>query len=106
MRTERGWLVIVSAALTALLLVAAVYLPDVGRGFVKDDFRWIGDARALLAQPSTALGLRRPDFYRPAVTASFALDYAWHGTNARAYGFTNLAIFLLCVATVWTLIRA
>jgi hypothetical protein len=49
-----------------LMVIAAVYLPDIGRGFVKDDFGWIRDARAGLSDPMDAL--RQPGFFRPLVT--------------------------------------
>src|SRR5437660_337488 len=88
-----------------LLFVAAVYLPDIGRGFVRDDFAWIAQGRAALARPSSALLPDTPGFYRPLVTASFAADYLWHGFAARGYGATNLTLFLGCVAALWTLCR-
>ena len=53
-----------------LMVIAAVYLPDVGRGFVKDDFGWIRDARARLSDPLHALP-HQPGFFRPLVTWSF-----------------------------------
>ncbi len=82
-----------------LALAAAftiVYLPDVGHGFISDDFRWIvqnrvGDMRDLLAVFSSNVG-----FYRPVVSASFAADYALWGASAWGYGLTN---FALCVAS-------
>ncbi len=93
------------AALTALLVIAAVYLPDIGRGFVKDDFRWIRDARAAIAEPSASIFPTTPDFYRPLVTWTFAADYRVHGLAARGYGFTNLALLLACAIAVWMLLR-
>ena len=88
-----------------LLFVAAVYLPDIGRGFVRDDFAWIAHGRAALERPATALLPDTPGFYRPLVTASFAADYSWHGLSARGYGATNVLLFFACVAAVWTLCR-
>ena len=35
-----------------IVFVAAVYFPDVGRGFIKDDFTWIRAAQAATALPS------------------------------------------------------
>jgi hypothetical protein len=87
-----------------LMVIAAVYLPDIGRGFVKDDFGWIRDARAGLSDPLHAL-LNEPGFFRPLVTSSFALDYLLYGVNARPYGFTNLALYLTCIAAIWALLR-
>ena len=87
-----------------LMVIAAVYLPDIGRGFVKDDFGWIRDARAGLSDPLGAL-LRQPGFFRPLVMSSFALDYVLYGVNPRPYGFTNLALYFLCIAAIWGLLR-
>jgi hypothetical protein len=87
-----------------LMVIAAVYLPDIGRGFVKDDFGWIRDARAGLSDPLRAL-LREPGFFRPLVTSSFALDYVLYGVNPRPYGFTNLALYFLCITAIWGLLR-
>lgn len=86
------------------MLIAAVYLPDIGRGFVKDDFGWIREARAGLSDPLQAL-LHEPGFFRPLVTSSFALDYLLYGLNPRPYGFTNLALYLICIAAIWGLLR-
>jgi hypothetical protein len=96
------------ALLTAawMLFVAAVYLPDVGRGFVKDDFGWVEMGRATLQRPADALLPQTPGFYRPLVTLSFAVDYLLHGVQPRGYGFTNLALYLACALALWTLCRA
>jgi hypothetical protein len=88
-----------------VLFVCAVYLPDLGRGFVRDDFVWVSSGRAALDQPGRALLPDAPGFYRPLVTATFAADYAMHGLAARGYGFTNLALFVGCVAALWALCR-
>ncbi len=99
-------------ASTLLVLVAAwvafafaVFVPDVGRGFVKDDFAWITVGRAALLQPETILRPSQPGFFRPLVTASFAASYRWFGLKARDYGFTNLALYALCVIAIVFLIR-
>jgi hypothetical protein len=91
--------------IVGLVFVAAVYLPAVGRGFVKDDFRWLADARTALAEPAQTVLPRLPNFYRPVVTASFAADYALFGLNARAYGLTNLTLYLGCAAAIFSLLR-
>ena len=83
-----------------IVFVAAVYFPDVGRGFIKDDFTWIRAAKAATAAPVTLI--RQPDagFYRPLVTLSFAVDAAVHGWQPRGYGWTNLSLYVLCAAAV------
>jgi len=93
------------AAAVMLTVIAAVYLPDIGRGFVKDDFGWIRDARIGVVEPGRIVQLSHPGFYRPLVTAAFVADYVLYGVNARGYGFTNLILYLACVVAVWTLIR-
>lgn len=93
-------------AVAWILFVAAVYLPDIGRGFVKDDFGWVEQGRAALARPIDGLFSAPPGFYRPLVTFSFSLDYALHGDRPRMYGFTNLALYLACVVSVCVLLRA
>jgi hypothetical protein len=102
---NRDSFLIAAAAAVCLVFAAAVYLPDIGRGFVKDDFTWIRDGRAMRADVSHALQPDAPGFYRPLVTATFAFDDALHGLNARAYGFTNLALYLLCIGAIWMLGR-
>src|SRR5258707_599382 len=89
-----------------IVFVAAVFCPDVGRGFIKDDFTWIRTAQAATTNPVTLI--RQPDagFYRPVVTLTFAFDYAVHGWKARGYGWTNLALYVLCVAAVAVLALA
>lgn len=93
-------------AIAWVVFVAAVYCPDVGRGFIKDDFTWIRAARAATSRPATLI--RQPDagFYRPIVTVAFAFDYAVHGWRPRGYGWTNLALYVLCVFAVAALARA
>ena len=67
--------VFVLAALLAIF-VALVYVPDIGRGFLKDDFGWIARAQPALRNPAAALrGDYSGTFYRPLVLFSFAADY-------------------------------
>ena len=89
-----------------LLFAAAVYLPDIGRGFVKDDFGWVDAGRAALGAPIDALVPGAPGFYRPAVAFTFAIDYLLHDVRPRGYGFTNLALYLLCIGAISRLSRA
>jgi hypothetical protein len=83
--------------------VLAVYCPDIGRGFVKDDFTWIRAARSGLATPSTVVLPKEAGFYRPVVAASFALDYAAHDGRPRGYGWTNVALYVACTMAVGAL---
>ena len=72
------------AALLLFLAFAANYLPDVGHGFIRDDVGWIGHNAILQA---------RAGVFRPAVTASFALERGVCGiskpSSARLAGNFN-----------------
>jgi hypothetical protein len=83
----------------------AVYLPDLGHGFIKDDFAWILSSRSssladLLAILGSNLG-----FYRPLVAFSFAADYAVWGLDPFGYGLTNLALCAGCAGLLYLLGR-
>lgn len=88
------------------VFVAAAYLPDVGRGFVKDDFGWIAASRDGFAHLRTLLFPTGPGFYRPIVSVSFAIDYTLHGLEPRGYGVTNLALYLACGAALYAFARS
>jgi hypothetical protein len=94
---------IVGALLSAALLLA--YVPDLGHGFVKDDFGWIRGARIESANDAAALLTRNNGFYRPLVSATFALNYAVSGMAPLAYGVTNLALLLACAALFFMVAR-
>ncbi|PYR13551.1 MAG: hypothetical protein DMF99_01050 [Acidobacteria bacterium] len=88
------------------VFVLAVYCPDLGRGFVKDDFTWIRAAKNALAQPSRILVPSEPGFYRPLITTSFLLDYRIHRWRPRGYGWTNLGLYVACTFAVAALASA
>ena len=87
-------------AVAWIVFVVAVYGPDVGRGFIKDDFTWIRTAQSAIARPVTLIRQPEAGFYRPVVTLAFALDYSVSGWGARGYGWTNLSLYVLCAAAV------
>jgi hypothetical protein len=95
-------------AVCASILAAAlllVYLPDVGHGFLKDDFAWIHDSRS--SGPGDLLRLFTIDngFYRPLVGLSFAGNEWLFGLRPFAYGVTNLALLIACSALLWAMGR-
>ena len=95
------WVAAIGAA-----FIAAVYIPDLGAGFVKDDSLWILTAAGALRRPASFFMVDSSGFFfRPLVTASFAFDYLLHGVSAGGYGFTNLALCLGCVAAIVILFR-
>jgi hypothetical protein len=94
---------IAGVLLAAALLLA--YVPDLGHGFVKDDFGWIRGARIESADDATALLTRNNGFYRPLVSATFALNYAVSGMAPLAYGVTNFALLLAGAALLFMVAR-
>jgi hypothetical protein len=93
-------------ALPPLAALLLTYLPDVGHGFIKDDFAWIRSSRVSGAHDLAALFGRDNGFYRPLVSLSFALDHAVFALQPRAYGLTNLALLLVDAALLVALGRA
>jgi hypothetical protein len=88
-------------------VVLAIHLPDLGLGFLKDDFAWIRSSR--LAGPADALHLvtaPASGFFRPVVALSFGLNAQAFGLHAFAFGLTNLALLGVCAAGVWRLAAA
>src|SRR5437867_11273485 len=81
----RAFITVVTAAW--VMLVLGAYIPDLGRGFVQDDFAWVLAARDALHNPGSLIGQRTPGFFRPVVTLTFAADHATHGLDPRGYGF-------------------
>ena len=93
---------------TGLLLLAllVIYLPDLGHGFIKDDFVWIASNQASglegLLRPFT----HAPDFYRPLVSLSFAANWWLFGAEPLGYGLTNLVLLLAAAGVLWNLALA
>src|SRR5882724_2919038 len=97
---------VTSVALLGAAFVAAVYIPDLGRGFVKDDCAWIATGIDALHHPSTLFAVDSSGFFfRPLVTATFAVDYTAYGATATGYGFTNLIVCVGCVVAIVLLCR-
>src|SRR6516162_5015700 len=96
------------ASLVLFTAICAVYLPDVGHGFIRDDAGWVGprsfrfnvrkdgrlvfslsDARNLLTKAHAGL-------FRPAASLSFAVERRACGTSPLCYGLTNFALLIAC----------
>lgn len=79
------------------------YTPNVGRGFVADDFGWIyfsrlrrvSDVRTLLVEGA-------PGFYRPLVALSFGVNEWLFGLSPMAYAVTNL---LMAIGIIVGIVR-
>jgi len=93
-------------AAVLLAIVGVVYGTDVGRGFVKDDFRWILSSRVRSADDVKRLFVDTTGFYRPLVSVSFAANEWLGGASPRGYGLTNLALALVTASAIAGLARA
>ena len=89
-----------------LLALLVIYLPDLGHGFIKDDFVWIEQNQARSPGDLAAPFTTAPDFYRPLVALSFAANWRLFGAEPLGYGLTNLALLLGGAALLWSLAAA
>jgi len=89
-----------AAGLLLVLAFLLAYLPDIGHGFIRDDFRWVhaGELSSLGDVPRI-LG-ENTGFYRPLVTLSFGVDRALFGLNPFPYALTNVAILSWCAVLI------
>lgn len=94
-----------AAALLAAAF-AAVYLPHVGHGFIKDDFAWLYHGRLDEGAALSDILLGSVGFYRPIVTLSFGLNEAVFGTWSYGYGLFNFALAAGCAAMLYAVARA
>jgi hypothetical protein len=98
--------------------VCAIYLPDVGHGFIRDDVGWVGPRSfrfnvrkdgQLVFSLSDAVNLltkAHAGQFRPAVSASFALERRACGINSFCYGLTNFVLLIACAAAIVALAQA
>lgn len=91
-RSQRSAL-LVWLGLVAILLL--IYASSIGRGFVKDDVVWVGANQVTSLADARELLFRSNGFYRPVVSASFAVDRAIHGLEPFGFGVTNFSLLLL-----------
>lgn len=91
-------------ALVAVLLWFALYIPAAGHGFIKDDFVWIAESRLDDGEWAKLLGAPT-GFFRPIVSATFALNHAAVGLDPFWYGQTNVLLAAACMAAVFYLAR-
>jgi hypothetical protein len=89
------------AVVSAILLMS--YLPDLGRGFVKDDFSWIAGSRVDAGDTHLEILRRHNGFYRPLVSLSFAVNEAVFGLKAYGYGLTNLLLVIVGMLGIFAL---
>jgi len=82
------------AVVILFALLSTIYLPDLGHGFVKDDYRWITASRVQSLPDLARLYTTNVGFYRPLASTTFAVDQAIWGLNPLGYALTNVALFL------------
>jgi hypothetical protein len=88
------------------LAIVATYLPDLGRGFIKDDFAWIAGSRTEGGAGWLELFRRHNGFYRPLVSLTFAVNERLAGQEPFWFGLTNLLLVLACVLAIFALCRS
>jgi hypothetical protein len=91
---------------TLAVVLATIYVPDAGHGFIKDDVVWVATSRTETLGDVGDLLISKTGWFRPLVSASFALDYRLFGLEPRGYGLTNVLLIFACVAAIWCLLRA
>lgn len=93
------------AIVTLFALLSAIYLRDLGHGFVKDDYRWIAASRIQSLPDLVHLFTANVGFYRPLVSTTFAVDHALWGLNPEGYALTNVALLLTDAVLLFLLAR-
>jgi hypothetical protein len=108
----------VIAAFVLFVAVCAIYLPDVGHGFIRDDAGWVGprsfrfnvrkEGRLVfsLSDAGNLLTKAHAGLFRPAVSASFAFERRACGVSSLCYGLTNFVLLIACAAAIVALAQA
>jgi hypothetical protein len=88
-----------------VIAFAAIYGPDLGHGFVRDDFGWIESSRIESPSDVVRLFTHQPGFYRPLVSLTFSVDHALWGLDPRGYAATNVVLFALGAGLIYRVAR-
>lgn len=92
-----------AAALWATACLALVYLPDIGHGFIKDDYGWIASSHVTDLHSLWRMFTATPmGFYRPLVSLSFGLNEVV-ATGPFTYALTNLLLVVAIATGIWRL---
>jgi hypothetical protein len=85
-------------------LQITIYAPNVGRGFIRDDFIWldnvIREGQIDYIRPFT----KTTGFFRPLVSFTFGIQYQLHGLRPEPFGLFNLILHILNVILVFLLL--
>lgn len=105
MDTSDRWSAPVSAWLLCCFCLA--YLPDVGHGFIADDFGWLAHSRlASLADLGHLLISAPTGFYRPVSSLSFTISGRLAGLSPFGQALVNVALVFATAAAIVALCRA
>ena len=78
-----------------LLCLGVAYLPDIGHGFISDDFGWLAHSRISgLGDLWRLLSTAPTGFYRPVVSLSFMLNQGLAGLAYVVPAPTSAAVML------------
>ncbi len=92
-----GWL---------LLCLALAYVPDMGHGFIADDFAWIRHSDLHSFRDLWRTFVDTPmGFYRPVVSLSFFASRLLFGLEPFGYALTNLALVCAIAIAIASLAR-
>ena len=83
----------------------AIYLPDIGHGFISDDFRWIREGQFSTAADVVRIFQSNIGFYRPLVSLTFGVDAHLWGGQAFGYAVTNLLLWAMNALLLFVLAR-
>lgn len=76
-----------------LFCLALAYVPDIGRGFISDDFAWILNSDLQSLRDLGRTFVETPmGFYRPLTSLSFAVNRELTGLAPMGYALVNLAL--------------
>jgi hypothetical protein len=93
------------ALLALAIAFGAIYAPDLGHGFIRDDFEWIEGSRIASFGDLVRIFTHQAGFYRPLVALTFSADQAiWH-LNPLGYAISNLVLFVGAAALLFRLAR-
>ena len=105
MDTERqlpsgSWTTPLAALAAGFAAVSLIYLPDIGHGFIRDDFMWIRVGRLGSFSDLPRVMATHVGFYRPVVLLTFGLNHALSGDAAFPYALTNLLLLFACAVVL------
>ena len=102
--TDR-WSLPVAGWLFACLTLA--YLPDIGHGFIADDFAWVAHGHVAGVSDLTGrLLMSVGGFFRPVLLLSFAANRMLSGVSPFGFALGNLLLACAVAAAIVALVRA